>query len=340
MGKQRRFPPLFFCAPYRAAGSEQPARTNPDSKISSPSPEPGQETTRDPIFILVLKRYYWRHSRGCWRSAFDQRTALVGNSSQPKYLLARMSRKNHCVASYLFQNGETLNDCNLILLIALCLSFPALAKEAVVAEAGLSFSMAEDWFHEIETTTTGTGRLVQHWVHKPLSYQGQRYMPEITAWTVPLKDDSELVDLTKDTLSRAPFETTIEAVGCLKCVPALLPRQGSIWLSRVGPTKAFTAAISHKDWPDCELGNVADYHGSCIFKRINSVGLSIEPSLVFRFQKDVESKTVDVIVISLIIDQRLVVIAFWYPLAMREQLADEIFSIIRSFRLRNESRIG
>ncbi len=65
--------------------------------------------------------------------------------------------------------------------------------------------------------------------------------------------------------------------------------------------------------------------------------MSIEPSWVFRFQKDVEAKSLEVIVINLVSDQRLVVISFWYPRALREQLTDEIFSIIKSIRLRNES---
>lgn len=240
----------------------------------------------------------------------------------------------------LLQNGTTPSCCSLILLLAVCLTFPALAKEVVVTEAGLSFSLADDWFYQVEQSTTPQGRLVQRWVHEPMSYQGQRYVPEITVWAVPLKDDAELVDLTKDTLSRPPFETRLGVAECLKCVTAFLPRQGAMWLPLIGPTKAFAPAISYKDWSDCQPGNVADYHGSCIFERVNSVGLSIEPSWVFRFQKVVESEEMDVIVINLLVDNKLVVISFWYPRAMREQLTAEIFSVIKSIRLRDATHIG
>ncbi len=241
---------------------------------------------------------------------------------------------------HLFRNGTRPKGCSLVLILAVCLTFPALAKEAVLSEVGLSFNIAQDWFHDVEESTTSRGRLVQRWGHKPLLYGGKRYMPEIIVWAVPLKDDAELLDLTKDTLDKPPFETRLGVAECLKCVTAFLPRRGTVWLPRVGPTKAFAPAISYKDWVDCEPGKVADYHGSCIFERVNSVSLNVEPSWVFRFQKKVESEEMDVIVINLISDNKLVVMSFWYPRAMREQLTTEICSAITSIRVRDADGVG
>jgi hypothetical protein len=179
------------------------------------------------------------------------------------------------VASHLFHNRVTRNGFSLILLLAMCLGLPVLAKEAVVAEVGLSFTIADDWIHEIEEATTPTGRPVRHWVRRPLSYRGQRTVPRITVWTVPVEDSSELVDLTVDTLSRPPFETTLGVVECLKCVTARLPRQGAIWLPRIGPTKAFAGALSHQDWPDCQLGKVADYHAGFRLQELLGVNQTV-----------------------------------------------------------------
>ena len=142
--------------------------------------------------------------------------------------------------------------------------------------------------------------------------------------------------LTQDTLAEAAFATTLGSVQCLKCVTAILPRPGAVWLPRRGPTKAFVTALSYEDWPDCEVGGLADYHGSCLSQSVNAVGLSIEPSWVFRFHTDGTAGPLEVVLINLIVDQRLVVISFRYLPAMRHRLNDKIFAIIESIRLLDE----
>ena len=221
------------------------------------------------------------------------------------------------------------------LFLGFCLTFPALAKEAVIADADLVFVITDSWSADAAEHKTPDGLPIQRWLHTPVVDRGQRHYPRITAWTVPIEADTELVDLTNATLSQMPFETNLGAAQCLKCVTAILPRPGSVWIPQTGPTKAFTAAVSYKDWPDCEVGTLADYHGTCMIARVNSVNLTVEPSWAFRLQTNLGGKQMDVVFINLIANQRLVVISFWYPVVLRQRLTDEIFATIESIRLQS-----
>lgn len=206
-----------------------------------------------------------------------------------------------------------------------------------MAQAGLAFTITDDWVYESAESASPTSRVTQRWRYDSTAHQGGPNPPEITAWTTPLEDEADLLELTQGSLRSLPFATSLGKVECLKCVTALLPRPGAVWLPRLGPTKAFVAALSYKDWPDCEVGGLADYHGTCLFERVNSVDLSIDPSWVFRFQKDAAATAMEVIVIHLIVAQSLVVISFWYPLEIQQRLTDEIFAIIKSIRLLDDS---
>lgn len=222
-----------------------------------------------------------------------------------------------------------------VLTLVVFLCAPALAAQnsgdVVVAKAGLSFSITADW-SAAESPEDEAQPPVSYWVRAPVLLDGKPYQAELAIRVTPIEPAAELLDLTVAALKNAPFQTTLGAAECLKCVTALLPRPGIVWLDGVGPTKRFAAALSYKDWPDCELGSPTEYHGSCIFERIQAVELNVEPSWVFRFDKDTAPTAVDTVAALMLVEQTLVVVSFSYPLALRDQLTREVFTIIASMR--------
>jgi hypothetical protein len=216
----------------------------------------------------------------------------------------------------------------LLIFCLLLLSSYAYSNEVKFEYGRISMDLPKTWTYETVTQKTDTGDLiVQRWVREAIRYNNIDFHPGISARIIPLEEfkikdaDKQFVLLSGHVLGQSPYNITLSDIECLKCVK----------YEGTDEAGAYTA-ISNSIPPDCTKKSEQKPDSVCTYETLNKYGLNLEPSWMLRFQKDANGNKLNVDLIHLMKDNKLIEIAFWYPAALTETLEPEITEIIHTIK--------
>lgn len=205
----------------------------------------------------------------------------------------------------------------------------AYSYEVRFEEGKALMGLPKAWTFKVVEQRTDSGQLiVRRWVREAIKYQNIDYYPGISARAIPLdqfpvKDpDWQLVLLSSLVLKQTPYNIESYEAVCLKCVKYEVRNEG-------GSVTLRSDSIP----PDCDKRSEKRPDSICTYETVNKYGFTLEPSWILGFQKDANGNTLDVVLIHILNDGKLIEISFWYPAALSDMLEKEVTQIINSISM-------
>lgn len=203
----------------------------------------------------------------------------------------------------------------------------AFSDEVKLDVANLSLELPKAWMYKtVENAVTPTQK-IKRWIREPVKYNDIDFYPGIAVRASALEEAPipeeyrQLPALSDLLLKQAPYMVELVDTDCLKCVQY-----------QVETETGLTTVRSDSIPPDCD--SIMDKYPDsvCVYEIINKFGFELEPSWIFGFQKDANGNQLNVVLIHMIKEGKLVEISFWYPSALEDMIVPEISEIIRSIK--------
>lgn len=199
----------------------------------------------------------------------------------------------------------------------------AFAAEVTVKDADVVMDLPEVWMSKVREEKLAQGMLMQGWIRKRVMIQdGKRgARPAIVAIAFPVSPETNLALFTRMEMQRR-YNINLANMDCLKCVRYNMTAKGR------------TMGMVSFEPPPEEMysGPDAVSSGPREVNEINDVGLTLEPSWVFRGEKHSQGILMDLIVVHAKLNGKILEVSFVYPHESREELQPEIYPIIHSIR--------
>jgi hypothetical protein len=214
-----------------------------------------------------------------------------------------------------------------VFIMAVCATFvfctQVTAVEVEIKEAGVVMDVPEVWMSKVREKKLGPGLLIRNWIRERVMIQdGKRgARPAIVAVVFPVPPDTNLTVFTRLQMQRR-YNINLANMDCLKCVKYSLTQKGrvmSLFSFEPPPESAYS-------------GPNAVSSGPRKYTEVNEVGLSLEPSWVFRGEKHHQGILMDLVVVHAKLNRKILEVSFAYPNESRAEMEPEVFSIIGSMR--------
>jgi hypothetical protein len=220
-----------------------------------------------------------------------------------------------------------LKKAFMILLFVFLFETHAFSDEVKLEVANLSLELPKAWMYKtVENAVTPTQK-IKRWIREPVKHNNIDFFPGIAVRAsaleeAPIPEEYRLLPaLSELLLKQAPYMVQLVDTDCLKCVQYQVKNE-------TGSFSAFSDSVP----PDCESISNSHPDSVCVYEIVNKYGFDIEPSWIFGFQKDAGGNPLDVVLIHLIKDEKLVEISFWYPSALADMIDPEVSEIIHSIK--------
>lgn len=209
--------------------------------------------------------------------------------------------------------------------LILGVSQSGVCAEVEIVEAALVMSLPSSWGEKSEQAKIPTGQILQRWVRHPIKVGQYNAMPGMLAIATPVPKDADLALLTQGVLRREPYSVKLGGeTQCIKCFMFQMAKNEGV-ISGITP---YPPQSCKEDGQGVE--------SDCLYRKVDYLGLNLEPSWANRFEKDgLPYGKSYYMIVHMLVGGKFVEISFVYPKQVAQQIEPEISAIVSSIRAIN-----